>query len=92
MSENYILDEIKSPDDVKKLPESSLTELADEIRRTIIETTSKNGGHLASNLGMVEPSSVLHRVFDCIRHTRTKYSPADTKDFLLCESSAGYPA
>mgnify|MGYP005891107761 FL=1 len=65
MSENYILDEIKSPDDVKKLPESSLTELADEIRRTIIETTSKNGGHLASNLGMVEPSIVLHRVFDC---------------------------
>ena len=65
MSENYILDEIKSPDDVKKLPESSLTELADEIRRTIIDTTSKNGGHLASNLGMVEPSIVLHRVFDC---------------------------
>ena len=65
LSENYILDEIKSPDDVKKLPESSLTELADEIRRTIIDTTSKNGGHLASNLGMVEPSIVLHRVFDC---------------------------
>lgn len=65
LSENYILDGISSPDDVKKLSEDSLNELAVEIRRTIIETTSKNGGHLASNLGMVEPSIVLHRVFDC---------------------------
>lgn len=65
LSENYLLDGISSPDDVKKLPQNSLEELAVEIRRTIIEVTSKNGGHLASNLGMVEPSIVLHRVFDC---------------------------
>ncbi len=64
MEENRILKTIKSPDDVKKLPPSCLDELTDEIRREIIEITAKNGGHLASNLGIVELTLAIHRVFD----------------------------
>lgn len=58
------LDKIKSPDDVKKLPEKCLDDLAAEIRRVLIETVSKNGGHLSSNLGVVELTIAMHRVFD----------------------------
>lgn len=65
MSEKYLLRSIESPDDVKKLPESSLDELTRELREVIIETCAENGGHLASNLGMVEPTVAIHRVFDC---------------------------
>lgn len=55
---------IHSPQDVKKIPESELNVLADEIRDELINTVSKNGGHLASNLGVVELSIALHRVFN----------------------------
>lgn len=65
MSEKYLLRNIDSPDDVKKLSESSLNELTRELREVIIETCAENGGHLASNLGMVEPTVAIHRVFDC---------------------------
>ena len=58
------LNKIKSPDDVKNIPEEKLNELADEIRGVLIDTVSKNGGHLASNLGVVELTIALHRVFD----------------------------
>lgn len=54
---------ISSPDDVKKLPADALPELADEIRQELISTVSRNGGHLASNLGVVELTIALHRVF-----------------------------
>lgn len=64
-----ILPKINSPQDVKKLDQCELEVLACEIRETIIETTSKNGGHLASNLGMVEPTIAIHRVFDCPKDT-----------------------
>ncbi len=50
--------------DVKTLSSSQLTELAQELRETIICTVSKNGGHLASNLGVVEATIALHRVFN----------------------------
>ncbi len=59
------LAEISSPDDVKKMTGDELTLLATEIRSVIIETCAKNGGHLASNLGIVEATIALHRVFDC---------------------------
>ncbi len=59
-----ILETVKSPADIKKLTESELETLAGEIRQTIINTVSKNGGHLASNLGVVELTLALHRVFD----------------------------
>ncbi len=57
------LDKINSPDDVKKLDKKELPELAEEIRSVLIDTVSKNGGHLASNLGVVELTIALHRVF-----------------------------
>lgn len=60
-----ILSKIHSPKDVARLKPECLSRLADEIRQTIIETTAENGGHLASNLGMVELTIALHRVFDC---------------------------
>ncbi len=59
-----ILDNVKSPQDVKSLPEEQLPRLAEELRQKIIETTLENGGHLASNLGMVETTLALHRVFN----------------------------
>lgn len=55
---------IKSPDDVKKLDYDRLETLCGEIRNEIIETVSKNGGHLASNLGVVELTVALHRAFN----------------------------
>lgn len=59
-----MLSEIKSPKDIKKMEYSELETLAGEIRERITEVVSKNGGHLASNLGAVELTIALHRVFD----------------------------
>ncbi|MBQ7646172.1 MAG: hypothetical protein IJS94_02775 [Clostridia bacterium] len=64
-----ILDNIKSPADVKKLSESECTELASEIRKRLVDVVSKNGGHLASNLGVVELTIALHRVFSSPKDT-----------------------
>ena len=58
-----LLQNINSPEDLKKLPEKKLPLLAEEIRAKIIEVVGTNGGHLASNLGSVELSIALHRVF-----------------------------
>lgn len=60
----YLLERLKSPKDIKKMSASELSELADEIRDAEIESVSKNGGHLASNLGVVELTIALHKVFD----------------------------
>ena len=62
-----ILSLIASPADVQQLSLTELQELAEEIRARIIEVVSKNGGHLASNLGVVELTLALHRVFDFSR-------------------------
>lgn len=59
-----ILKNISSPSDVKKLNNAQLQTLCSEIRQCIIDTVSKNGGHLASNLGAVELTVALHRVFN----------------------------
>lgn len=59
------LSKINSPDDVKKLTPEQLPELCEEIRRKLVLTVSENGGHLASNLGVVELTVALHYVFDC---------------------------
>ena len=61
--EYKLLCKIKSPDDVKKLNEAQISLLCEEIRECIITTVSKNGGHLASNLGAVELTVALHRSF-----------------------------
>ena len=63
MTEKQLLDGIHSPDDLKKLTPVQLTELCGEIRDSIIDTVSRNGGHLAPNLGIVELTVALHRVF-----------------------------
>ncbi len=65
-----LLDKIKSPADLKTLSLPDLPLLADEIRGLIISTVTANGGHMASNLGVVELTIALHRVFsspkDCL--------------------------
>lgn len=58
-----ILSTIHAPDDLKRLSHTELVELAVEIREAIIAAVSENGGHLASNLGVVELTIALHRVF-----------------------------
>ncbi|MBO5067837.1 MAG: 1-deoxy-D-xylulose-5-phosphate synthase, partial [Clostridia bacterium] len=59
-----VLDKINSPTDIKNLDVKELKELAREIRGQIIETTQKNGGHLSSNLGVVETTLALYYTFD----------------------------
>ena len=61
---NRILDKINSPEDLKQLKEKELKQLSGEIREYIINTVSETGGHLGSNLGVVELSLALHKVFD----------------------------
>ena len=63
---NYTwLEHIDCPADLKVLPEEHLNGLCAEIRHFLIESVSKTGGHLASNLGAVELTVAIHRVFDC---------------------------
>ena len=59
-----MLENINSPSDIKNLSQKQIKQLAQEIRETIIKTVGTNGGHLASNLGVVELTIALHRVFD----------------------------
>ncbi len=59
-----ILDNINDPKDLKTLSIEELETLAEEIRRVIIETVSKTGGHIAPSLGVVELTLAVHRVFD----------------------------
>jgi 1-deoxy-D-xylulose-5-phosphate synthase len=64
MRKYSLLAQIHEPGDLKDLSYDELNRLADEIRETIIATVSRNGGHLASNLGVVELTIALHRVFN----------------------------
>ena len=59
-----ILDRIDKPGDLKKLTYPELKQLASEIRDELVSVVSANGGHLASNLGVVELTLALHRIFD----------------------------
>ena len=59
-----LLDQIHQPVDLKKLPIEQLPDLCDEIRDFLLESVSKTGGHLASNLGAVELTVALHRVYE----------------------------
>ena len=58
------LSQIKNPADLRGLSREDCEELADDLRTKIIQTVSQNGGHLSSNLGVVEITLALHRVFD----------------------------
>ena len=62
-----LLERIESPADVRRLGRAELDTLADEIRHVIIQTVARNAGHLAPNLGVVELTIALHRVFDSPR-------------------------
>ena len=64
MAENNLLDKINSPADVKKLSDEQLKQLAAEIRQLLIKVISHTGGHLAPNLGVVELTLALHKVFN----------------------------
>ncbi|WP_419927573.1 1-deoxy-D-xylulose-5-phosphate synthase [Candidatus Poriferisocius sp.] len=61
------LQKITCPADLRRLGDEELTELAEEIREFIVETVNANGGHLGSNLGVVELTLALHLVFDSPR-------------------------
>lgn len=73
------LPEIRSPDDVKRLSDKQLLQLAEKVRRDLIETLANTGGHLGPNLGVVELTIALHRVF---------HSPEDK--FIFDVSHQGY--
>ncbi len=62
-----MLERIKSPEDLKKLNNEEMDILAGEIREFLVSSVADTGGHLASNLGVVELTMALHRVFDCPR-------------------------
>ena len=64
MRKHEILDRIQSPADIKKIDSGQLPQLCGELREEIVEAVSRNGGHLAPNLGVVELTVALHRVFD----------------------------
>ena len=63
MKTSYI-DGIKSIEDFRRIPENELDDLAAEIREFLVRSVSKTGGHLASNLGVVELTIALQRAFD----------------------------
>lgn len=65
MQETPLLSSIHTLKDYKRIPGEDLGELAREIRLYLVDLVSKNGGHLASNLGAVELTMALHRVFNC---------------------------
>lgn len=64
-----LLESISNPDDLKALGAQQLPELAEEIRQYLIQSVARTGGHLGPNLGVVELTIGLHRVFDSPRDT-----------------------
>ncbi|MES2336162.1 MAG: 1-deoxy-D-xylulose-5-phosphate synthase [Pseudomonadota bacterium] len=62
-----MLDRVASPSDLRALPDRDLAQLADELRREVIEVVSQTGGHLGSSLGVVELTVALHAVFETPR-------------------------
>jgi 1-deoxy-D-xylulose-5-phosphate synthase len=62
-----VIESIKSPADIKELTQEELISLAQEIRTFLIEKVSKSGGHLGPNLGVVELTMAIHRIFDSPR-------------------------
>lgn len=98
-----LLDGIKSPEDLKKLDKVQLVELSKEIRAKLIELVSASGGHLGPNLGVVETTIALHRVFDSPSDSiifdtghqsyvhKMLTGRADLKDLREKGGIAGYP-
>jgi len=65
MDHHTILDKVNLPSDVQKLDRAELRTLCAEIRAFLLQSISRTGGHLASNLGIVEITVGLHKVFNC---------------------------
>jgi len=65
--EDMLLESIHSPADVRALPDGQLPQLCQELREFLVKNVSETGGHLASNLGAVELTVAIHRVFDTER-------------------------
>jgi 1-deoxy-D-xylulose-5-phosphate synthase len=66
-SKTPVLDKVRTPQDVRDLPEKDLRQLVDDLRRETIDAVSVTGGHLGAGLGVVELTVALHRVFDTPR-------------------------
>ncbi len=64
MAKDMLLDRITTPHQLRRLNTGELKQLADELRNKIVDVVSRNGGHLASNLGVTELTIALHYVFD----------------------------
>ncbi|WP_192843843.1 1-deoxy-D-xylulose-5-phosphate synthase [Aureimonas sp. D3] len=62
-----LLDQIASPEDLRRLPQSELRQVADELRADLIDAVSRTGGHLGAGLGVVELTVAIHAVFDTPR-------------------------
>lgn len=62
-----VLRSVSGPDDLRRLDDAALDQLADEVRELLLESVAANGGHLGPNLGVVELTIALHRVFDSPR-------------------------
>ena len=62
-----LLESIHSPADVRALPDGQLPQLCQELREFLVQSVSETGGHLASNLGAVELTVAIHKVFDTER-------------------------
>ena len=69
MKRGSLLDTIKGPRDLRRLRHSEMVLLADEVRTYLIDAVSRTGGHLGPNLGVVELTLAIHRVFDSPRDT-----------------------
>ncbi len=67
VSKTPLLDRVKTPADLRALPEKDLRQLVDELRRETIDAVSMTGGHLGAGLGVVELTVALHRIFDTPR-------------------------
>jgi len=63
-SKTPLLDRVKTPQDLRRLPEKDLRQLVDELRQETIDAVSVTGGHLGAGLGVVELTVALHWIFD----------------------------
>ncbi|HJZ33013.1 MAG TPA: 1-deoxy-D-xylulose-5-phosphate synthase N-terminal domain-containing protein, partial [Hyphomicrobiaceae bacterium] len=66
-SKSPLLDQVVTPDDLRRLPEKQLRQLADELRQETIDAVAVTGGHLGAGLGVVELTVALHWIFDTPR-------------------------
>ena len=79
-----LLESISGPRELKQVPADQLPVLASEIRDLLIETVSRTSGHLGPNLGVVELTIAIHRVFDSPKSTRSSSTPGTRPTCTSC--------